>query len=114
MRTTFLILTVVLAAIFAVSGMAKVLNTRFAQANASHLGISIPLSRTIGIVEVMAVIGLLAGISFKPLTILTAAGIVGLMIGAIGYHLSSKDGIAKVLPAATVGTVAIALVSFAV
>jgi DoxX-like family len=111
---TYLILTGVLAVIFAGSGMAKVFNTSFARTNAAHLGISTAQSRAIGAVEMVALGGLLAGVSFKPLSVVTAIGIVALMIGAIGYLLPREGGAVKLLPAVVTGTTALALVSFAV
>lgn len=114
MHITFLVLTGLLAVIFAVSGIPKVLNVGFAQGNAEHLGITTLLSRAIGLVEVIAVCGLLAGISIKPVSILTATGIAGLMVGAIGYHLRAKDGPTKLLPAVVTGGLALSLISFTI
>ena len=73
------------------------------------LGISLRLSRFIGIAELAAVVGLLAGIAVKPLAILTAAAVVFLMAGAVGYHLKARDKGVPLLPAAITGLAAIAL-----
>lgn len=114
MHIAVLILTSVLAVIFAVSGMAKILNAGFAQANAAHLGITTALSRAVGLLEVVAVCGLIIGISVRPASILTAAGIVALMIGAIGYHLRAKDSPSKLAPAVATATIALVLIGAAV
>ena len=68
------------------------------------------LSRLIGVAELAAVVGLLAGIAVKPLAIVTAAAVVLLMAGALGYHLKARDKGAVLLPAAITGLTAIALV----
>ena len=85
------VLSVLLAVEFAFTGIIKVLGTGTARANAAHLGISLRLSRLIGIAELAAVVGLLAGIAVKPLAILTAVAVVLLMAGALGYHLKARD-----------------------
>jgi uncharacterized membrane protein YphA (DoxX/SURF4 family) len=106
-------LTALLIAVFAVSGVAKILNLGWSQRNAEHLGITTTMSRSIGILEAVAVVGLVAGLFYKPLSIATAAGVVGLMIGAVGYHLRAKDGFGKVVPAVATTAMAVGLVGFA-
>jgi hypothetical protein len=114
MHIIFLILTGVLAAIFAASGMAKVLNVAFARGSAEHFGIDTTVSRAIGLAEVVAVAGLLAGISIKQVSIVTAIGIIALMVGAVGFHVRAKDKPAKLLPAIVTGAFALALVYVAI
>jgi hypothetical protein len=110
MHVAAVVLSVLLAVELAVTGIIKVLGTGTARANAAHLGISLRLSRLIGVAELAAVVGLLAGIAVKPLAIVTAAAVVLLMAGALGYHLKARDKGAVLLPAAITGLAAVALV----
>jgi len=110
MRLATVVLSVLLAVEFAFTGIIKVLGTGTARTNAAHLGISMRLSRLIGVAELAAVVGLLAGIAVKPLAIVTAAAVALLMAGALGYHLKARDKGAVLLPAAITGLAAIALV----
>jgi uncharacterized membrane protein YphA (DoxX/SURF4 family) len=73
MHIATVVLSVLLAVEFAFTGIIKILGTGTARTNAAHLGISLRLSRFIGIAELAAVVGLLAGIVVKPLAIVTAA-----------------------------------------
>lgn len=108
------VLSVLLAVEFAFTGLIKILGTATARANAEHLGISLRLSRLIGVAELAAVVGLLAGIAVKPLAIVTAAAVALLMAGAVGYHLKAGDRGAVVLPAVITGLAAIALLALTV
>jgi DoxX-like family len=109
MHIAAVVLSVLLTVELAFTGIIKILGTGTARANAAHLGISLRLSRLIGIAELAGVAGLLAGIAVKPLGIVTGAAVVLLMAGAIGYHLKARDKITVLLPAALTGLAAIAL-----
>jgi DoxX-like family len=109
MHIAVVVLSLLLAVEFAFTGFIKILGTATARANAEHLGISLRLSRLIGIAELAAVVGLLAGIAVKPLAIVAAAAVVILMAGAVGYHLKARDKVTVLLPAAITGLAAIAL-----
>jgi hypothetical protein len=95
MHIATVVLSVLLVVEFAFTGIIKILGTGTARTNAAHLGISLRLSRFIGIAELAAVVGLLAGIVVKPLAIVTSAVVVVLR--------------AVLLPAAITGLAAIAL-----
>ncbi|MGA9674846.1 DoxX family protein [Mycobacterium sp.] len=109
MHIATVVLSVLLAVELAFTGIIKVIGTGTARTNAEHLGISSRVSRLIGIAELAAVVGLLAGIVVKLLAIVTAAAVVLLMAGALGYHLKARDKGAVLLPAAITGLAAIAL-----
>ncbi|MGB9222273.1 DoxX family protein [Mycobacterium sp.] len=109
MHIAAVVLSVLLAMELAFTAIIKILGTGTARTNAAHLGISLRLSRFIGIAELAAVVGLLAGIAVKPLAVLTAAAVVLLMAGAVGYHLKARDKGVPLLPAAITGLAAIAL-----
>ncbi|MEU3410277.1 DoxX family protein [Streptomyces sp. NPDC006658] len=54
-------------------------------------GLSAGLVRLIGVSEVAAGAGLIVGIWWQPLGIVAAAGMLAVMLGAIGYHLKWGD-----------------------
>ncbi|MGO9653390.1 DoxX family protein [Mycobacterium sp.] len=110
MHIAAVVLSVLLAVELAFTGIIKIVGTGTARANAAHLGISLRLSRLIGVAELAAVVGLLAGIAVKPLAIVTAAAVAILMAGALGYHLKARDNGAALVPAAITGLAAVALV----
>jgi uncharacterized membrane protein YphA (DoxX/SURF4 family) len=114
MHIATVVLSVLLAAEFAVIGITKVLDTATARTNASHLGISPNLSRLIGIAELAASVGLLAGLAVKPLAAVVSAGVVRLMGGAIGSHLKVRDKATALLPAVITGLAAVALLALTV
>src|ERR1700751_4665141 len=86
MHIAVIVLSVLLALEFAATGMMKVHETGTARGNAAHLGISLRLSRLIGIAELAAVAGLIGGLAFRPLAVVTAAAVILLMVGAVGSH----------------------------
>jgi DoxX-like family len=100
MHIATVVLSVLLAVEFAFTGIIKILGTGTARTNAAHLEISLRLSRFIGIAELAAVVGLLAGIVVKPLAIVTSAVVVLLR--------------AVLLPAAITGLAAIALLTLTI
>jgi hypothetical protein len=109
MHIATIVLSILLSVEFAFTGITKLLDTTTAQTNAAHPGISTHLSRMIGAAELAAVIGLLVGLTFKPLAVGTAAAVCLLMAGAIGYHLKARDKPPAWLAAAITGLAAIAL-----
>ena len=114
MHVATIVLSVLLAVELAATGIIKVIGTGTARKNAEHLGVSPGLSRLIGLAELAAVVGLLVGIAVRPLAVVTAAAVVLLMAGAIGYHLKARDKAAAVLPAVITGLVAIALLALTI
>jgi uncharacterized ion transporter superfamily protein YfcC len=112
MHITVIVLSVLLAVEFTATATMKVLATGTARGNAAHLGISLRLSRLIGIAELAAVIGLLGGLAFRSLAVVTAAAVILLMVGAVAAHLKAGDK-SPVLPAVITGFAAIALLALA-
>ncbi len=109
MRLAAIILSVLLALLLAATGTLKVLNTATAQKNSQHLGYSTGLSRFTGLAELAATAGLLIGIAWHPLALVTAAAVVLLMIGAITYHVRAGDKAPALLPAIVTAAAAGAL-----
>lgn len=104
-------LSILLALEFVLTGTLKVLNTADAQKNAVHLGISTGLIRLIGLAELAAAAGMLVGLAFPPLAIVTAAAVCLLMAGALGSHLRVRDNVRTTAPAAITGLAAAALLT---
>lgn len=63
----------------------------------SRWRLSRSLLRVIGSLELLAVVGLLAGLVFLPFGIAAAAGLVLLMIGAITYHILAREPLTSLL-----------------
>jgi hypothetical protein len=60
------------------------------------------------------VAGLIGGLAFRPLAVVTAAAVILLMVGAIGSHLKAGDKGPSVLPAVITGFVAVALLALSI
>ena len=75
---------------------------------AAHVGFSVSAYRRIGLLEVLAVLGLLVG-AFVPLIgALAAAGLLMLLGGALVTHLRNGDGVREIAPALVLGLVTLA------
>lgn len=101
------ILSVVLAAAFAGSGLTKITGQKAMVESAEHFGIPWPRYRLIGVVEVVAAIGLVVGIWVRWIGVAAAVGLVLLMAGAVFFHLRAKDGPKMWGPAAALGVLAL-------
>jgi hypothetical protein len=93
----------------AVTGAPKVVQLSDVRASAEHLGVSVALDRIIGLAQITAAVGLLLGIAFPVLSVVTAAAVCLLMCGAVGYHVKAKDNVLAMLPAVLTAAAAAAL-----
>ncbi|MDG4668120.1 DoxX family protein [Mycobacterium sp. 236(2023)] len=109
-----LILSVILAAIIAVTGFAMVIAPQGVTNTAAHLGFSTRSFRLIGVLELAASAALLLGLWWTPLAIAAGVGLTLLLIGAAATHLRANDGLMAVAPAAVCALLAIAVVGSAV
>lgn len=109
MAAATLIATLVLAAVLAGSSATKLLGVDFSTSTAQHLGISLVLNRFIGVCEAAAVIGLVAGLFWRPLALAAAVGVILLMIGAVGFHRKAGDSVGRAAPALLVLALAVAV-----
>ena len=90
---------------FAAAGSAKLAAVPAMRAKAEHVGFSVAAYRRIGLLEVLAVVGLLVG-AFVPLIgALAAAGLLMLLGGALVAHLRNGDGLRDIGPAVVLGLV---------
>ncbi len=104
------ILMGLLALLLIATGTMKLLDNATARGNADHLGISANLSRAIGLAEIAGAAGLILGIFFVPLAIITATAVLILMIGAIVYHARAHDSFTAILPAVLTAAAALAII----
>ena len=99
------ILAGLLVVAFAAAGSAKLAAVPAMRARAAHVGFSVAAYRRIGLLEVLAVIGLLLGAFVPVIGALAAAGLLLLLAGAIVAHLRNGDGIREIVPAVALGVV---------
>ena len=99
MSTATVIVTIVLAALFAFASAIKLLGVRQSLAVRDHLGISPTLWRVIGLLELAGVVGVLAGLAWGPIGIAAAVGLALLSVGAIVSHVRASDSVADTAPA---------------
>lgn len=109
MNTT-LILAGLLVIAFAAAGSAKLAAVPAMRARAEHVGLSVAAYRRIGLLEVLAVLGLLVGAFVPVIGALAATGLVLLLGGAVVAHLRNGDGFRELAPALVLGAVAVAFV----
>ena len=75
------------------------------RARAEHVGFSVAAYRRIGLLEVLAVVGLLVGAFVPVIGALAAAGLLMLLGGALVAHLRNGDGLREIAPALVLGLV---------
>lgn len=102
-----IILAVLLALAFAGSGLQKLTSAKMMVEGAAHLGIPYSRYRVIGVLEILAAIGLIVGLWVAALGIAAAVGLVLLMAGALVFHLRAGDKIGQFGPALALGVLAL-------
>ena len=103
--TTTTILAGLLIVAFAATGSAKLAAVPAMRAKAEHVGFTVSAYRRIGLLEVLAVIGLLIGAFVPVIGALAAAGLLLLLAGAVVAHRRNGDGIREIAPAVVLGLV---------
>jgi hypothetical protein len=97
-----MVLAVLLAGLFLVTGTGKVIAVSSMRERAAHVGFSVDAYRRIGALELLGAIGLLAGFAEPAIGVAAATGILLLMLGAIAAHARSKDTLGAMAPAVIV------------
>jgi uncharacterized membrane protein YphA (DoxX/SURF4 family) len=110
----FTALSLLLAAACLLPGSAKLLGHPKMQKSAAHFGIPWRRYRLIGIAELAAAAGVLAGLWWHPLGVAAGAGMALLLIGAVITHRRALDSAKEMAPALltlaiTIGYLAAAL-----
>jgi hypothetical protein len=102
------LVTVPLAVLFFALGIAKVLALPVMRRAAAHAGLGIGAYRAIGVAELAAAAGLVAGLSATALGGITVAGVLGLLVGAFMIHSRNQDPLVRWAPAISATALAIA------
>ena len=97
------ILAALLIVAFAALGTAKIAAVPAMRARAEHVGFSVAAYRRIGLLEVLAVAGLLVGAFIPVIGALAAVGLLMLLGGALVTHLRNGDGLREIAPAVVLG-----------
>jgi hypothetical protein len=110
----FTTLSILLAALCLLPSTAKLTAQPAMQASAEHFGVEWPRYRLIGVAELAAVFGILAGLIWHPLGVAAAAGMAALLVGAVVMHARAGDSVKEMAPAlvillATIAYLAVAL-----
>jgi hypothetical protein len=92
METATVVVTILLAALFAFAASIKLLGVPQSLAIRDHLGVKPLQWRLIGVCELAGVAGVLVGLVWAPIGIAAAIGLALLSIGAIAFHLRASDG----------------------
>lgn len=58
-----------------------------------------PYRTLVGALQMAAAVGLLAGLRFRPLLVLSAGGLAAMMLGAIAVRLRAREPLAAAIPA---------------
>ena len=106
--TATAILAGVLVVAFAAAGAAKLAAVPAMRARAAHVGFSVAAYRRIGLLEILGVLGLLAGALVPMIGALAAAGLLLLLGGAVLTHVRSGDGPRELAPAVVLGLATLA------
>ena len=101
------VLAGVLVVAFGVLGSAKLAAVPAMRARAEHVGYGVDAYRRIGLVEVLAVLGILVGAAVPLIGAVAATGLVVLLGGAVITHLRNGDGLRELAPALVLGAVAV-------
>lgn len=103
------ILTVLLAAMFATLGVAKMLAIPSMRERAAHVGFSAAAYRRIGALEVAAAVGLTGGGIFPLISLAAAGGLLLLLVGAVVAHVRAGDRLNSASPAVVLGLLLVIL-----
>lgn len=106
-----IVLSVVLAAVFAMLGTAKLLAVPAMRTRAAHVGFTVAAYRRIGILEVAGALGLLVGVAVPDLRAAAAAGLLLLLGGAVIAHLRAGGGIKGAAPAVVLAILLVVVVA---
>lgn len=99
MDTATVVVTLLLAALFAFSSSIKLVGVPKSLAIRDHLGVSPVQWRLIGALELAGVAGVLVGLLWAPIGIAAAIGLILLSIGAVAFHLRASDRPMDMVPA---------------
>lgn len=93
------VVTIIVALQFLLSGGGKLAGIKQSLGYRDHLSVSPVLWKAIGVLEIAGAGGVLIGLGVPALGIAAGIGLVLLMIGALGYHRRAQDSLPGVAPA---------------
>lgn len=109
----FVVVSVLLALLCLLPAVAKVSGQPRMRHSAQHFGIAWERYRLIGVAELAAALGVLAGLRVRPLGVAAAVGMVLLLIGALITHSRAGDAAKEQAPAGVALLVSIAYLAVA-
>lgn len=92
-------LSLILAGACLVPAGAKLTSHPRMRASAAHFGIAWQQYRLIGLAEVGAAAGVLAGLLWRPMGLVAGMGLALLLLGAVFTHLRAGDSARELAPA---------------
>jgi hypothetical protein len=110
----FIAVSLLLATACLVPAAAKLLGHPKMQKSAAHFGIPWRRYRLIGVAELAAAAGVLAGLWWHPLGMAAAAGMIVLLTGALLTHRRALDSAKEMAPALLTLAITIAYLAAAV
>lgn len=110
MQIVAIIVQVLLALGFLMSGSMKVIGTKQSLEMRDHVHVAPWFWRLTGAIEVVGAIGMIVGIWFNALSVVAGLLLGATMIGAVYVHLSNKDQFGRVVPALVLLVLALVVV----
>jgi hypothetical protein len=110
MAMATVIVTILLAVVFGFASAIKLLGVRQSLEIRDHLGISATNWRRIGMLELVGVIGVVAGLWWAPLGVVAAAVLALQSVAAAVSHVRASDRAVRSAPAAIAFLLAVATV----
>jgi hypothetical protein len=104
-----LVVTLLTAVLFLAAGSVKLAGAKQSLLVRDHLGVSAPLWRTIGALELAGVGGIVIGLAIHVLGGLAAAGLAALSVGAVASHIRMRDAVVHTAPAVAALMLSVAL-----
>jgi len=94
-----IVVSALLAAVLGFAGVIKIAGVQQSLTIRDHLGLNPVQWRTIGLLELAAVAGVLLGLFWPPIGVAAAIGAALLLLGAIGFHARASDSAGETAPA---------------
>lgn len=85
------ILSLIAAAVFGTAGVGKLAGSRQVTDVMDRVRVGPALRGAIGVLEILAAVGVIVGLWVEWIGIVAAIGLILLMIGAIAYHVRAGD-----------------------
>ncbi|MGW6454796.1 DoxX family protein [Streptomyces sp. NPDC055078] len=110
MFIAYVVAAVLLSLMLAASGRGKLVKEKRVTETLTGLGVPLRWFGPLALLEIVAAVGLLAGIWYRPLGVAAAVGTVLYFVGAIITHLRANDAKGTVSPGVVLVLSAVPLV----